>query len=360
MIAKYPVCRDDAIYHAWPDMALQGDRMICVFSECPDHGDRSYTRIMVTHSEDRGRTWTTKRPVTPGLTKHGPDDPHWNCPRVTALDDGRLVVIVDKVSGAGEGNKPGGRQTNWMFFSDDGGLTWSDAVPTPIEGIVPDKVTVLRYGSQPGRWLVSAQTCRADEKGEEIWRSYAWFSDNEGLSWTGPCFIAGRSDLKLCEGSFLELPDGELVCFFRENSRMGRDAYKVFSRDGGVTWEGLVEMPIPACHRPVAGMLQSGEVLVTYRYEPGGRGRRENWAQNVFASLTDVESCKARSRAEASTRVLPLDYDRADRPDTGYTGWVQFPDGEIHVVTYIVDDAPKGQIRGYAFRESAFRISSSD
>lgn len=33
---------------------------------------------------------------------------------------------------------------------------------------------------------------------------------------------------------------------------------------------------------------------------------------------------------------------------------VQFPDGEIYVVTYIVGDAPNGQIRGYAFEESDF------
>lgn len=358
MITRYSISRDDSIYHAWPDVAREGDRLICVFSECPDHGDRSFTRIMASISEDRGRTWSPKLPVTPGLEKRTPDDPHWNCARITALDDGRLVVIVDKISGRAEGNLPGGRQSNWMFFSDDGGLTWSDGVATPIKGIVPDQITVLRQGELAGRWLVSAQTFQANEQGEEIWRSHAWTSDNEGLTWSGPHFIAGTPELKLCEGSFLELPDGELVCFFRENSRTGADAYKAFSKDGGTTWEGLVPMPIPACHRPVAGLLQSGRVLITYRYEPGGRSKREHWAQNVFASLTDVESCRARDRSGASTRVLPLDYDRADRPDTGYTGWVQFPDGEIYVVTYIVDDAPRGQIRGYSLREADFMISS--
>ena len=43
--------------------------------------------------------------------------------------------------------------------------------------------------------------------------------------------------------------------------------------------------------------------------------------------------------------------------DTGYSGWVQFDDGEIYVVNYIVDDAPNGQIRGYALRLEEFTVT---
>lgn len=40
----------------------------------------------------------------------------------------------------------------------------------------------------------------------------------------------------------------------------------------------------------------------------------------------------------------------SDNPDLGYTGRTQFDDGEIIVVNYIKDDAPKAHIRAYAFR----------
>lgn len=33
---------------------------------------------------------------------------------------------------------------------------------------------------------------------------------------------------------------------------------------------------------------------------------------------------------------------------------MRFPDGEIYIVNYIVDDAPKGHIRGYALRADVF------
>ena len=50
-------------------------------------------------------------------------------------------------------------------------------------------------------------------------------------------------------------------------------------------------------------------------------------------------------------RIIPLDYDGAAKADTGYSGWIQFADGEIYVVNYIVDDhRDRGQIRGYSLR----------
>ncbi len=42
------------------------------------------------------------------------------------------------------------------------------------------------------------------------------------------------------------------------------------------------------------------------------------------------------------------------KPDGGYTGWVQLPDGRIFVVNYITDDAPKPYIRGYILNEEDF------
>ena len=82
----------------------------------------------------------------------------------------------------------------------------------------------------------------------------------------------------------------------------------------------------------------------------GGKGWVGWWTQNTLACLTDKESLLADTREDARTRILPLDYDRSPESDTGYTGWVQFADGEIYVVNYILDDAPKAQIRGYSLR----------
>jgi len=357
MIRKYTVSRDDSIYEAFPDVALtKSGRLVCVFSECTHHADRSYTCIMVTTSDDRGRTWSPKRPLTEATHGDPRKCPYWNCPRIVALSDGRLAVVVDRIAGRDEGNM-GGEQSNWLWFSDDEGERWDGPHPTPVCGIVPDQLIELKGGPHAGRWILSAHTVLGTEGGA-LWSERCWISDDRGESWIGSQTIAAEPGLKLCEGSVLELPGGELVCFMRENSGQGLDAFKSISLDGGLTWEGPYRMPIPACHRPVAGMLRSGRVMITHRFMQGGKGWTGWWTQNLFAALTDVESCLAKSRNEAHTRIMPIDFDRSPESDTGYSGWVQFPDGEIYVVNYILDDAPKAQIRGYSFYESDFILIS--
>ncbi|HPP12396.1 MAG TPA: sialidase family protein, partial [bacterium] len=151
--------------------------------------------------------------------------------------------------------------------------------------------------------------------------------------------------LHLCEVSLVEVEPGILVAFHRENSRQGWDCFKTISRDNGENWGQVIPFPLPGCHRPVAGVLRDGQLLITYRFLPGGRA----WAHNFFAALTDKESALAPDRNSVRVRIFPLDYDRSPACDTGYSGWVQFPDGEIYAVNYLVDEAAKAWIRGYSF-----------
>jgi len=107
---------------------------------------------------------------------------------------------------------------------------------------------------------------------------------------------------------------------------------------------------------------------MTYRFEQGGKAHKHN---NTYAALMDAESCLARER-EAHTEIIQLDHDINYAGDSGYTGWAQFDDDEIYVVSYIkadtphlqvkeaggydgeFADAPKVHIRGYAIGEGHF------
>ena len=46
-------------------------------------------------------------------------------------------------------------------------------------------------------------------------------------------------------------------------------------------------------------------------------------------------------------RFAVLDNDRSLSPDSGYSGWVQLPNGDLYVVNYTTDDAPRAHFRGY-------------
>ncbi len=214
MIRKFLISRDDTLYHAWPDVTLTpSGRLVCVFSECTHHGDRSYTRIMICDSLDRGRTWTAKRPVSEAT--HGLPV-YWNCGRITQLRDGRLAVVVDKLFAA-EGSARPEDCRNYLFFSADEGATWSAPVETPALGIVPDKVLEL----PSGRWVLS---CHYQDAASGNLIQRAWWSDDRGATWSGPSVVGRQEGLNLCEASTLPLADGStLVAFMRENSGQGLD-----------------------------------------------------------------------------------------------------------------------------------------
>jgi len=316
MIEKYTISRDDSIYEAFPDVALTSSgRLVCVFAECTHHSDRSYTRLMLTDSVDRGRSWTPKRPLTEGTKGM----PYWNCARITALRDGRLAIVADLVK-----DQPESRAENFLFFSSDDGATWSDPAKAPAAGIVPDKLLEL----ESGRWILS---CHDKDPESGLLAQRLWYSDDLGTTWSDPVIVARQEGLNLCEVSILEIGD-TLVGFHRENSGEGWDCYKTLSRDRGETWGDPIRFPLPACHRPVSGFLNDGRILITRRFMQGDKGWVGWWTQNLFAALTDRESALAPTREKAHTRIMPVDFDRSPESDTAYSGWVQFEDGEIYVV----------------------------
>ena len=345
MIQKFSVSRDDAIYQAWPDLVLTpSGKLLCIFSECTHHGDRSYTRVMLCESVDRGRTWSPKRPL--------PEPPHglpyWNCARLSVLRDGRIAALVDRI-GTDERSRDFHLLQNYLFFSSDEGRTWSPPLLTPAQGIVPDKLLEL----ESGRWLLA---CHVQDPGIQNLTQRLWHSDDRGQTWNGPVIVARQKGLNLCEGSILPIDGATLVAFHRENSGLGMDCYKTISRDGGASWSDPIRFPLPGCHRPVSGFLRDGRILITYRFIQGGRGWLGTWTQNLFAAVTDRESALAPRREDAWARIMPVDFDRSPHSDLGYSGWAQFADGEIYIVNYIVDDAPKAQIRGYSLRLDDFLL----
>lgn len=347
---KFTVSRDDSIYEAWPDVALcPSGKLVCVFTECEHHGNRDASRLVWVTSTDRGRTWSKKR----YLTEKGSAAAFFNCARISALRDGRLAIVCDYVVGKGEDPDFREKTVNYLWFSSDEGETWTDAVETPIRGIVPDRLLELASG----RWLIAAHCPSVHHKKLS---EYLWYSDDKGVTWSERVTVASDEHYNLCEASLVEVEPDKLVAFMRENSGIGTDCLKAISYDGGEHFEGVYNVPLPACHRPTAGFLSDGRLLVTFRFMQGGKGWLGAWTQNTFGAILSRDGLLSPMRHGQATRIFPIDYDRSTVSDGGYTGWVQFPDGEVYVVNYIVDDAPKAQIRGYSFYPSELIIDASE
>lgn len=336
MIKAYTVSRDDAVYECFPDLVrLPSGRMICVFRESRAHADLSVNRLVYVISEDDGRTWSEKHVLTPAAGAEAA----YNCPRISLLPDGTLAILCD-VSDRRAGELQGGLNEQHLFLSRDGGDSWEGPRILPLQGIVPDKYRVL----QSGRHIIGLH--HTDPNTGKL-AQYAYLSDDGGDTWR-KVTVASDPDYNLCEVSFVEEEGGILVAFLRENSWRGVPCLKAFSYDNGETWEGVYPTHLDSAHRPVAGRCASGEYLITYRYMPGGRFLG-SWTQNLFGALLEPSSLLAKEREGHGARIFPIAYDRNRHSDTGYSGWVETAPGEFYVVTYLLDDAPRAQIRGYAF-----------
>ncbi len=265
-----------------------------------------------------------------------------NCPRISTLPDGTMVVICDCIKG---GEWDDGRETKiYIWRSDDCGEIWSEPQILDIVGIVPDKYQVLSNG----RHIFGTHRPNLHSKKLE---QFAYFSDDGGKTWN-ETLVASDPALSLCEVSIVEIPDhpGTLVAFMRENSFIGICCKKCISHDYGTTWHGIYDTNIDACHRPVAGFYDARHLMITYRYMQGGKGWLGCWTQNLFAAFADVDSALATERNGQNVRIFPLFFDRNSKSDTGYSGWVRLDDGSFYVVNYMLDDAPKAQIKGCNFR----------
>ncbi len=341
-IKRYDVSNDPNFYESWPDLLLtDGGKLICMFCECTHHSDRSYSRIMIAESYDRGQTWLPKRPVTEAIRGDGRE--HWDCPRMAKLRDGRIAVTCNRA--VLRDHQP--RQEIFLWFADGEGEQWTEPVNLGFEGIVPDKL----LETSSGRWIVSCHSGNID--GFENLQQRLWYSDDKGKTWSEPVTVAKDARYNLCEASILERKPGQLVCFMRENSSMGYECFCAKSEDDGESWSALYNIPLDGCHRPTAGRLQTGEIMITYRFRPGAQnGWLGYWTQNTFLALTDDETIWTGDRQRQRVRIMPLNYDPSPKSDLGYTGWVQFPDGMIYVVDYMVGAEKKAHIVGTSLLHS--------
>lgn len=329
-ITKYSISKSD-FFEGWPTMVkLKDGGLLCVFTRCNGHIDRDNTSLMTTVSLDGGETWSTPSHLTEVTDKSY----YYNNARVRRLGD-VIAIVCDKIH---ENEKSENPADVFIWISEDEGKTWSEPKKTAANGIVPD-IKRLRNGN----WLLTAH--RTDkETGKLI--QYGYISENQGETWSDEITVAKDPRYNLCEASVIEMENGTLVAFLRENSRQGIDCLKTISYDGGFTWSEVYNVPIPGCHRPTANFLKNGKILLTYRYMQGGKPTGFSSA-NTFMTVLEADEALLTDRNGQTSVIIPLDIDRSGSPDSGYTDWVELDDKTVYIVNYIIDDWKKCQIRGY-------------
>ncbi|MGQ9553472.1 MAG: sialidase family protein [Anaerolineae bacterium] len=344
MLQHVTIVRDDSLYQSFPDVALATDgHLVLVYREADAHV-ATESRLALLDSHDCGQTWVGKRylDVPMSLRRNGAV---WNCPRIVRQRDGGLTILCDlAVSPPGTIMPvPEERQRfrTYIWRSFDQGRTWSARRSTCIQGYVPDRLFELTDDT----WLVASHyhSLRHFDTLTQIVN----ITYDAGENWTNTSLVAEVAGLRFCEGSLARCANGFLVCYLRENSMRNIPTHKSFSSDGGLHWS----LPEPCRfigHRPVAGLLGTGRMLVTYRdvrlLDPS--------AELPVGANTATMAWLGDPYDEASGHVLTLEVDEAGVfGDYGYSGWVQLSDGRVFCAYHHRGDAPKSYLRGVWFHE---------
>lgn len=326
-VEKFTVSNNRNCMEGWPDLIrLTTGRLLLVYNECTSHINRDHTFIIARISDDNGETWSDRIQVGPE-TMHGNQ---YNSIRVNQLNDGRVVIAVDKIVD----NELDPRCQIHLFFSNDDGLTWSEAHDTGIHGYCSDKIREL-----PNQKLMLLVSHYDDDiKKSAI---YAHYSDDNGMTWSNPQLVAKDANLNLIEPAALVMKCGAIVVFIRENSYKDYDCMKVISFDNGVSWSKVGPHAINRCHRPFVGYLHDGRIMITYR-------RYDTDCRDLWAAIFDEACALESSQDKQMVSCVEIDSYNGNPPDGGYSAWVELSNTEIFAVNYVVDQHDeKAFIRGY-------------
>ena len=298
-------------------------------------------------------------------------------PTTALLDDGKTILCVYP-KGHGRGGIVYKRST-------DGGLSWSERLPTPENWSGSREVPTLHRmtdaqgkeriimwsGLYPARFAITEDEgatwtplkdagewggivvmgCDFAVKGEPghyvcmfhddgrfirkgakqespvVFTLYQTRTRDGGLSWSEPEPIFSRSDVHLCEPGVIRSPDGgTLAVLLRENSRR-KNSYVIFSTDEGTTWSPPRQVPAALTgDRHTAVYAPDGRLFISFRDRTLDSTTHGDWVAWV-GTWEDIVGGR-----EGQYRVRLMDNHKG--ADCAYPGVLLLPDGTIVTTTY--------------------------
>ena len=285
-------------------------------------------------------------------------------PTTVLLEDNKTMVIVYP--------KGHGRGAIVMKKSTDGGLTWSDRLPTPENWATSKEVPTIYpvVDSQGKRRLIMFSGIRPirmafSEDNGKTWtpltpiknleratgivamadlahlkdgsymaffhdfqyRVYKTISSDGGLSWSKPEMIIHHSDAGLCEPGLVRSPNGkQLAMLLRENKRIF-NSFVAFSGDEGKTWSEPIELPAALSgDRHQCLYAPDGRLVVAFRDTT-----HVSPTKGDFVAWVGTYDDIVRGR-EGQYRIRLLDNKAG--ADCGYPALELLPDGTFVATTY--------------------------
>ena len=169
-------------------------------------------KLFVARSHDRGKTWSRREWVVPGMAQVSGNRPP------TFMEDGAILCHVYTTDTRGD-------HYNYVWRSTDRGDTWRlHPMGTHLLSVYVNETAMVE--TEPGRVLALQ---RVDERPSNLLERW---SDDGGVTWTDPLETA----IWGYPAHLLRLRDGRILCAFGYRREPG-GVRAVLSEDGGRTWD---------------------------------------------------------------------------------------------------------------------------
>ena len=218
-----------------------------------------------------------------------------------------------------------------MSVSEDDGESWSELAPVGDFGGVVAMASVIRLRSgdyaaffhDDGRFLEG----KGNQGKPPKFIVYKMLSKDGGLTWSTPAALLTHPEAHLCEPGIIRSPDGnQLAMLLRENSRRF-NSFVSFSGDEGLTWSEPRELPAALTgDRHVGRYAPDGRLFLTFRDTTHISPTKGDWVGWV-GTYEDIVAGR-----EGQYRIRLMD--NTKDADCAYPGLELLPDGTFVTTTY--------------------------
>ena len=223
-----------------------------------------------------------------------------------------------------------------LAVTEDDGANWSELEPVGDWGgiVVMGFVEALKTGK--GHYLAmfhdDGRFFTKHGKKAEPFRLLKTFSRDGGLTWSYPDAVYESSEVHLCEPGCIRSPDGKrLAVLLRENARR-KNSHVIFSNDEGQTWSEPREVPLALTGDRHTGKYgPDGRLFISFRCRsPRQRAAARPFEGDWVGWVGTWDDIASGRDGQYSVRLK----DNTKGYDTTYPGVEALPDGTFVTTTY--------------------------